>query len=175
MFSWVDDCETLTSARLANHEYGSTYDGSYASQQYDPNFFAGIEPDTDVDIVYDLTGGGDTNINTVILWQYENFGGGVGKAGNAARTIEIRVNTEAEGDTTFSGEPTTVTMLPVEDNDADPNNDLGGTNSAQVFSLGGIKNGRYVQLSITDNYYGLQGMFQGGERVGIGEVRFARE
>jgi LmbE family N-acetylglucosaminyl deacetylase len=175
----VNGGDTLISALEAIHQYGSSYKDSYASTDpggYPSDFFASLPGgDTDVDIVFDLTGGGDTDIGSVILWQYENSGGGTSRAANHARTIEIYVNTEAQGDTIFNESPIIVTLFPVTDGDAEPDNDLGGVNSAQFFSLGSLVNGRYVQLSITDNYYGLQGMTSGGDRVGLGEVRFATE
>ncbi len=167
---------SLVSALGATHRFGSSYDGSYASTNPggSADFFASISQDTDVDIVYDLTGGGDTEIGSVILWQYENNGGGTPtNVGNHSRTIEIRINTEAQGGVAFSGPAATVMMLPVTDSDADPDNDLGGVNSAQFFAFDQLENGRYVQLSITDNYRGFQGITIGGDRVGLGEVRFA--
>jgi hypothetical protein len=172
----VNNGDTVESALAATHKFSNTYDSSYASTDpggYPSDFFASLPGgDIDVDIVYDLTGGGNTDIGSIILWQYENSAGGVDRVGNQARTIEIRINTEAQGSATFSGSATTVTLLPVTDGDADPDNDQGGTNSAQLFALDSLENGRYVQLSITDNYYSLQGMTAGGDRVGLGEVRF---
>ena len=113
-------------------------------------------------------------VGSVILWQYENNGGGAtANVGNHSRTIEIRINTEAQGCVAFSDPAATVTLLPVTDSDADPDNDLGGVNSAQFFAFDPLENGRYVQLSITDNYRGFQGITIGGDRVGLGEVRFA--
>ena len=167
---------SLVSALAATHRFGSSYDASYASTNPggSSDFFASIGPDTDVDIVYDLTGGRNTDIGSVILWQYENNGGGGSRnVGNHARTIEIRVNAEAQGSATFGGPATTVMLLPVTDSDADPDNDLGGVSSAQFFVFDPLENGRYAQLSITDNYLGFQGITIGGDRVGLGEVRFA--
>lgn len=173
----VNDGGAVASALSAIHGYGGIYNGSYASTApggRDADFFEYIGNDTDVDIVYDLSGGGDLDIGSVIFWQYENSGSGDGtEVGNHARTIEIRINTEAQGDADFLGAATTVTLLPVVDGDTDPDNDMGGVNSAQFFALDSLDHGRYVQLSITDNYYGLQGMTGGGDRVGLGEVRFA--
>ena len=167
---------SLVSALGATHRFGSSYDGSYASTNPggSSDFFASIGQDTDVDIVYDLTGGGNTDIGSVILWQYENNGGGSpANVGNQAQTIEIRVNTEAQGSAAFSGSAVTVMLLPVVDGDANPDNDLGGVNSAQFFAFDSLENGRYVQISITDNYRGFQGITIGGDRVGLGETRFA--
>lgn len=73
-----------------------------------------------------------------------------------------------------AGPASTVTLLPVTDGDRDAANDMGGLNPAQGFALGALT-GRYVKVSITDNYYGLQGMTGGGDRVGLGEIRFTTE
>jgi hypothetical protein len=172
----VNDGDTLASALAATHRFGNSYDASYAST--DPggysDFFASLPGgDTDVDIVYDLTGGGDLDIGGVIFWQYENDGSGASQVGNHARTIEIRINTEAQGSATFSGATTIASLLPVTDGDMDPDNDLDGVNMAQFFVVDSLENGRYIQLSITDNYIGFQGIDTGGDRVGLGEVRFS--
>ncbi len=159
------------------HVYHGDYQGSYASTAPgggSADFFEAIAPDDAVEIVLDLTGSGDSPVRAVLFWQYENSGGGANRTGNHARTIDIRINTEAEGSTVFTGPPVTVTLLPVTDGDADDANDLGGLNRAQGFALGELS-GRFVQLAITDNYRGHQGISAGGDRVGLGEVRFARE
>jgi len=159
----------------AVHVHHGGYAGSFATTAPGggaSDFFASIGADTSVDLVYDLTGGGDTPVDSVLCWQYENSGGGGASVGNHARTLEIRFNTEADGPTLFAGPPITVTLLPVVDGDADDANDLGGVNAAQAFPLG-EQAGRYVQVSLTDNYFGLQGMTGGGDRVGLGEIRFA--
>jgi len=165
-----------TAAALdAVHVHHGGYTGSFATTAPGgggSDFFASIGGDTAVEIVYDLTGGGDTPVDSMLVWQYENSGGGPDRVGNHARTIEIRINTEADGSTQFGGPPITVTLLPVTDGDADAANDLNGVNSAQAFELGELS-GRYAKVSINDNYYGLQGMVGGGDRVGLGEIRFA--
>ncbi|MBK6899364.1 MAG: PIG-L family deacetylase [bacterium] len=171
----VQDGDGTASALAATHVYHGGYAGSFATTAPGggtADFFASIGADRSVEIVYDLTGGGDTPVDSVLFWQYENDGGGLARAGNHARTIEIRINPEADGPTLFAGPPVTVSLLPVLDGDADATNDLGGVNTAQAYALGDL-GGRYVQLSITDNYYGLQGMTNGGDRVGLGEIRFA--
>ncbi len=176
MATAVNGGDLLTAAIAAEHEFGGTYDGSYVSTDpggYPSDFFASLPGgDTGVDIVLDLTGGGDTAVAGIVLWQYENNGGGAANVGNHARTIEIRVNTEAEGSATFAGAVTTVTLLPVTDGDEDATNDMGGVNSGQVFALSSAATGRYVQLTITDNYVDEQGITAGGDRVGFSEVRF---
>lgn len=176
----VNHGDSLASALAATHEYGAIYDGFYNSSAwgYPSDFFATLPAnnggDTDVDFVLDL--GSDQTLGSILLWQNSNNGGGADLVGNHARTIEIRVNTAAQGSGAFAGAATTVTLKPVTDGDADAGNDLGGVNSAQGFALDALTSGRYVQLSITDNYYDAQGMsLSSGDRVGLSEVRFASE
>jgi len=169
--------ETPGSALDATHVFHGGYSVSYASTApggTGSDFFASIGSDAAAELVYDLTGGGDTTFSGVIFWQYENSGGGAARAGNLTRTIEIRTNTESEGAALFVGPFQTVTLLPVTDGDTDATNDMGGRNSAQGFALGETS-GRYVHIAITDNYFGIQGMTAGGDRVGLGEIRFATE
>ncbi len=156
------------------------YDGGWQQSFVTTNpggtddFYNYIGSDTDVDILLDLTGGGDATIRGFLLWQYQNNGGGTSRAGNALRNVEIRVNTEAQGTNSFSGTAVSLSIKPVVDGDTDDSNDLGGVNSVQAFNLG-TQTGRYVLLSFIDNYFGLQGMTAGGDRVGLGEVRFSTE
>lgn len=179
MITAVNNGDSLTSALNATHEFGGVFDGSFVTTDpggFPSDFFNSLpNDDTDVDIVLDLTGGGDAIVGSIILWNYENSGGSTATAANQARTIEVRLNSEAEGAESFSGSVQTVTLLPVWDADDDPSNDLGEVNSAQAFSLGSAVSARYALLSITDNYVGLNGMTGGGDRVGFAEVRFANE
>jgi len=107
-------------------------------------------------------------VGSVILWEYQNDGGGDNRVGNHARTIELRFNTEAEGSAVFSGPATTVTMKPVLTHEENVAQDL--TFAARTC--------RYVEMAVTDNHYGDPdglGVHPtiGGDRVGLGEVRFA--
>jgi Tol biopolymer transport system component len=110
--------------------------------------------------VWDL--GQDTPLDHIVLWQYGNDGGGLNRDGNAARTFLLRFNTAAEG-TSFAGASEfggTLTRPWA----------TGGTNGAQAFPLGGVI-ARYVELTVSDNYFGA-GTVGGGDRVGLGEIRF---
>jgi len=172
MISEVNNGDSLTSALAAYHDFGSGYNGSYVS--VDRNGVADFFEDGEtspVNLVYELTSTGDTALDGIVLWNYENTGGGPTAVGNHLRTVEVRVNTEADGSSSFNGPATTITLLPVTDGDSIATNDLGGVNSAQYFRLPAM-NGRYVQLSLTDNYLGFQDITSGGDRVGFGEVRF---
>lgn len=181
MIQAVNSHSTLNNALKARHCFDEFFSDSYVSM--DPggtpsDLFKSLpDGDTDIDLVFDLTGGGgDTTVRTALIWQYQNIGDDAVSVGNSTRTLEIRVNTEAQGKETFSGPATLITLKPVTDGDKDPSNDLGGTNSAQTFQLHqATKQGRYVQISITDNYLGHQGITGGGDRVGLGEIRFSSE
>ena len=177
--SALNSGDSISNAYSVTHVYDTGWKQSYSSTNPggggSTDFFASIGSDTDVDILLDLSGGGDVIFRSVLLWQYQNNGGGADRAGNALRTMEIRINTDAQGTNSFStAAAATVTMKPVVDGDQDTSNDLGGINSVQMFSTG-MLSGRYVLLSLTDNHYHLNGMTRGGDRVGLGEIRFATE
>ncbi|MGI9240808.1 MAG: hypothetical protein ACR2RV_08405 [Verrucomicrobiales bacterium] len=114
-------------------------------------------------LVFDL--GADAWLRNLVFWQYEYFSGGTGLSGNAARVIEIRFATSAEG-ANFSPEAAATATLQSVDFGS------GGINFPQFFSLGSGVRARYVQLTVTDNFFGVPGIRGGGDRVGIGEVRF---
>jgi len=173
----IPDGGPVSHALGVTHRYHGGWGGSFATTAPGgggSDFFESIAPDDAVELVFDLTGGSDTPIGSVLLWQYENSGGGANRTGNHARTVEMRINTEAEGSTVFTGPPVTLTLLPVTDGDADPDNDLGGINRAQGFTIE-ERIGRFAQIALTDNYLGFQGITLGGDRVGLGEVRFGTE
>jgi len=160
----VNAGDSLASALAAIHANTGVFD-SWVTNASAPDYFAASQHPV---IVWDLTAGGDMLVGTAILWQYQNDGGGENRVGNHARTIELRFNTEAEGSAVFSGPATTITMEPTL---------TGGQNTAQDFDLAG-QACRYVQMTVTDNHYGDPdglGVHAtiGGDRVGLGEVRFA--
>ncbi len=160
----VNAGDSLAPALAAIHANTGVFD-SWVTNASAPDYFAASQPPV---IVWDLTAGGDKLVGTAILWQYQNDGGGDNRVGNHARTIELRFNTEAEGSAVFSGPATTITMRPVL---------TGEQNAAQDFDLAS-QTCRYVQMTVTDNHYGDPDGFGvhvtvGGDRVGLGEVRFA--
>ena len=121
-------------------------------------------------IVWDLTGGGDTPVGTAIFWQYQNDGGGDNRVGNHARSVELRFNTEAQGADVFDGVVTPLLLKPTL---------TGEQNTAQGLALSGDSY-RYIRMAVTDNHFGDPdglGVHAtiGGDRVGLGEVRFATE
>ena len=110
-------------------------------------------------------------VGSVILWQYENNGGNGTNVGNHAKTIELQFNTDAEGSASFGGAVTTIEMAPV----LDPGNTGTVPNGAQAFAVGGGNSYSYVQMTITDNHFESPDVTGGGDRIGVGEIRFARE
>ena len=126
------------------------------------------------EFVFDLTGAGDTDIGSIILWQYGNNGGaGPENGGNATRDFELIFHTNAEGGVfdfgseavEFSG-----TMDPIYGDNAEDN-------YAQIFGFGSTVNAQYVALRIANNYLPPADplITAGGDRYGLGEVRFATE
>ena len=115
--------------------------------------------------VFDLTGSGDTPVESIILWQYGNSA-----PGNSARDFELIFHTEAEGGVfSFASAGGTETI------------EFAGTmsaaasyatasNVAQQFSFVAPETARYVGLRIANNYNGI--LSPGGDRYGLGEVRF---
>jgi len=168
----VNNGDSLAAAQAATHVYGN-FTESWVTVDSTSDYFAtGIGTANPPSVVFDL--GTDTVISNIVLWQYQNDGGGVANVGNHTRTLDLRFNTAAEGSGSFLGSATTLTMLPVTDGDGPGNgNDLNGVNSAQTFGLSGVA--RYVQLTVTDNYRNFQGITAGGDRAGLGEVRFFGE
>jgi len=158
----VGDGDTLAHALTVTHIYDGRYQQSWVTNDHNnTDYFAAVS--TNPTIVFDL--GADYEIGDLVIWQYQNHGGGASKTGNASYTIDVRFNTEADG-TDFGTVPVaqtlTIKSVPY---------DLGGTNSAQQFSVADTPTVRYVQFEVTDNYRGIGSVTGGGDRVGLGEVR----
>ncbi|MCW1924325.1 LamG domain-containing protein [Luteolibacter arcticus] len=121
--------------------------------------------------VFDLTNGGDTAVGSLLLWQYGNHGGiGPTNGGNSTREFRVIFHTEAEGNVfDFTTETVDISgvMDPITgDNTID--------NIAQAFFAGTALDARYAAIRIDSNYSGVGGI-GGGDRFGLGEVRFATE
>ncbi|MCA9184968.1 MAG: LamG-like jellyroll fold domain-containing protein [Pirellulaceae bacterium] len=157
----------FTTALGATHAYGGGFAESYVSVSTAGDYFGTNGP---VSAVFDLTGGGDTIVNSVLLWQYQNNGGNNTSVGNHARNIELRFNTDSQGAASFAGPVTELIMKPVVG--------TGAINGAQPFAAGGGQSYRYVEMIITDNHFNDPdgfGITGGGDRVGLGEIRFASD
>ena len=167
----VNSGDSLVGALTATHAWGGIWE-SWVSNAAAPDYFATSSPAV---VVWDVSGGGDTNVGSVILWQYQNDGGNGINVGNQTRTIELQFNTEADGSASFAGAVTTVQMAPVMGLASDPS----VVNAAQGFALSGDSY-RYIRMAVTDNHYGDPDGYGvnptiGGDRVGLGEVRFDTE
>ena len=98
--------------------------------------------------------------------------------GNSAKTIQLRFNTHAEGAVDFLKQPVTINL----DHGLISETPAGSPMPRQDFSLG-AQTARYVEMRVTDNWYVAQGdgtaqdehghFVRGGDRVGLGEVRFS--
>jgi hypothetical protein len=122
--------------------------------------------------------GQETLVDTVHLWAYSGGSAAGMYQGNSARIFEFRFNTEAQGNVDFTG--------PAVGADADhgliTDTPPGFTLPRQDFNVG-THDARYVQMRITDNWFVAPGdgtttdehghPMRGGDRVGLGEVRFS--
>jgi hypothetical protein len=168
----VNNGDSLAAAQAAVHGYTGFTESWVTNASTADYFETGGGNANPPSVVFDL--GTDTAISNIILWQYQNDGGGAANVGNHTRTLDLRFNAAFEGSASFLGPATTLTMMPVTDGDGLGNgNDLSGANTAQTFGLGSVA--RYVQLTVTDNYRNFQGITAGGDRAGLGEVRFYGE
>jgi hypothetical protein len=117
----------------------------------------------------DLTGDGNTDLRFLLLWQYGNNGGGANRDGNDTRDFSLIFHTEAEGDS-FDFNSEAVEFSGTMDR---PSGTTTEGNYAQLFLFNSVVNARYVALRIDNNYYGQPGVIAGGDRYGLGEIRFA--
>lgn len=123
-------------------------------------------------LVFDM--GADVDVQLLYLWAYSqgtDFGGD--RQGNSARSFSLRFATAADGTGGFG---TTVTLnpsftaLPALPTVA-PFNAGAVDQPVQVFDLGTTVTARYVEMTLTDNFFGQPGN-AGGDRVGINELAF---
>jgi hypothetical protein len=102
--------------------------------------------------------GADVVLSEISTWGYADTNT------NGAKDFSLRFATSAEGTTGFG---TSITYNPIfEATFATAPRD------SNVFSQN--VTARYVEMTITDNWRGFQGGTPGGDRVGLGEVAFAR-
>ncbi len=150
---------TLDDAEVAVHNFNGGFGESYVTNASTPDYFGSNEAPV---LVWDL--GSQSNIEDILLWQYQNNGGNGTSIGNHTQTFELRFSDSLS----FSGSPAfTGTMANVAQ--------LGGLNLAQTFNLAdvaGAQGARFVELTLTDNYFGEPGITGGGDRIGLGEIRF---
>ena len=153
---------TLAQASAATHVFDGNFGQSWVTNNSGSDYFANFGATNNPVFVWDL--GGMTKLEDIVLWQYQNNGTNGSAIGNDTRTFELRFSTTSTftGPADFSG--TMASVL-----------GLGGLNLAQAFDLTGVADAlatRFVELRITDNYFGQPGITGGGDRVGLGEIRF---
>ena len=121
--------------------------------------------------VFILDMGADSDLGSVHYWAYSNGTGvGTNRQNNSAQTFSLRFATNAEGTGGFG---TSITLNPVI-NVANSEPNVGGAGvdqPVQSFGFGQVVNARYVELTLTDNYFGAAGGL-GGDRVGFNEIAF---
>ncbi len=104
-------------------------------------------------LVFDM--GADRDLSEISVWGYSD-----GNA-NGAKDFSLRFATEAEGPagfgTSIAYSPSFIAARPV--------------TARQSFSFDRIVSARYVEMTLTDNYYQVDGS-PGGDRTGLGEVAF---
>ncbi len=142
------------------HQFDLGYLQSWVTNGVAGDYYASKPPPV---LVFDL--GAEVWLSSLVFWQYQNDGGGFGRSGNAAKTIRLRFSGGAQGPV-FSGPAWGSVGL------ANVHLHLRGVNSAQHVPLGAGVAARYVEMTVTDNYFGEPGIVAGGDRVGLGEVRF---
>jgi streptogramin lyase len=142
------------------HVFGSGFSSSWVTNAAAGDYFASKPAPV---LVFDL--GSDAWLRSLVFWQYENDGGNFARSGNEARSVDVRFATSAGG-MNFPG-PAAVSLTL-----KNVHLGLDGVNSPQIISLGAGGRARYIQLTITDNYFGQPGILGGGDRVGLGEIRF---
>lgn len=158
----VNTGDTLAQASAATHVFDGNFGQSWVTNNSGADYFANFGATNTPTFVWDL--GGLSKVEDIVLWQYQNNGGNGTAIGNETRTFELRFSqsTTFTGAADFSG--TMASVL-----------GLGGLNLAQAFDLTGVADAsvaRFVELRITDNYFGQPGITGGGDRVGLGEIRF---
>ena len=128
--------------------------------------------------VFDL--GEDRPLIGAHFWQYGSGTGTPGAVqGNGAKSIELRFNTAADGNVDFLGPVYTIDL-----DHAPPDGEpTGQVLPRQDLWLPDVIDARYVEMRITDSWFVAPGdgtgmdehghPIRGGDRVGLGEVRFS--
>ncbi len=123
---------------------GSGGGNSWVTDDHVPDYYPTLPAPV---LTFDL--GGMYNLTDTVLWNYSI-------TGNAAKDITVEFSTTGTGGS--FGSPVQI----VAPQAAGP---------AHMVSLGGTYQANAVQMTVTDNYYGSG---QGGDRVGLNEVKFVQ-
>ncbi len=89
---------TLADLSGVTHIFGESFLDSWVTNAVIGDYFATNAAPV---LAFDL--GADAWLRDVVFWQYENNGSGVARSGNAARVIELRFSTSAEGELSSAG------------------------------------------------------------------------
>ena len=157
----VNSGSTLAAAQAVTHSRNGGYTESYVSNGSGSDYSANFGLNSPPTFVWDL--GSSQSIDNILLWQYQNNGGNNTNVGNQAYTADLRFSNS----TVFGGEATSITI--------DTVIGAGASHPAQTINLTGAlgaNNARFVELVLTDNAVGIPGITGGGDRIGLGEVRF---
>lgn len=100
--------------------------------------------------------GEDRELAEISVWGYSDTNR------NGARKLEVRFATEADGPAGFGTSILGSRLL----------TSAVQATTRQSFAFGEVVKARYVEVTITDNYFLAPG-FDGGDRVGLGEIAFA--
>jgi hypothetical protein len=139
----VETGATLTQAEAARFTAGTL--GGWATVSSGTNNYYASYPAPI--LAWDL--GAVEDVNHVVLWQYDDNGNG-----NQLRGFSMAYSTDGVHFTAFSS----VGSL------------AAGTEAAQVFNLGGVT-ARYIEIRLDSNYHSSYPT-NGGDRVGLGQIRF---
>jgi hypothetical protein len=121
-------------------------------------------------LVFDM--GSDIDLRLLYLWAYSEGTTFVGdRQANSAREFSLRFATATDGPTGFG---TTITENPSFTGiPARPTVVSGGASDqpVQVYDFGTTVTARYVELTLSDNFFGFSEN-DGGDRVGLNEIAF---
>ena len=162
----IDDGSDVADALATFHQHGG--------QGHQESWTRGTGQGNPV-FSFDL--GSERSIGSILLWGYGNNGGGDGRNGNATREFEVIFHTAAEGATfdfdSAAGGGTEAVEFSGTMYRPDPADTA--SNGAQGFNFDSLQTAQYVGLRIASNYLGEPEVIAGGDRYGLGEVRFATE
>lgn len=135
-----------------------------------PNVTGDYFGTTPITLTIDL--GSDIAFTDFVTWPY---GGGTGnnsfKQGNNVKGFSLQFATDAEGIGAFG------TSIALNPSFVQPESAIFAGNNLvrsapELYSLGQEVTARYIEMTVTDNYFGEAG-FAGGDRVGLGAVAVA--
>jgi hypothetical protein len=167
LLSPILDGDSLEYARTVEHARGSQGQiwGSWVTVSRSPYYLADLESGESYPFqafLWDL--GATYLVDHILLWQYGNDGGTAFRDGNGLSNFLIAAY---DVDT-----PPELEFRPPNSRSFNVNRLWPGTgNPAQVFALDGVR-ARYLYFRMNDNFYPDPQTLGGGDRIGLGEIRF---